>query len=285
MRQTFLERSVGEYTGDGSSIVSVREARDETVLLLRQTWLGQAVYHRLVTNGFSMSCAHTRLACVHALVCVLADALAPGVPLTRALVMCYGVGVTTGAVIDNDELTSIDVVEISPGRRGDERSHLSAEAPSAPRSARAAPSRGLRASSLNGPTQIRPDYRRAAAARSRQGPSISTRVNTSTWFTNAWWKAGIVSYWLPIAGDGAYDVAPIVRAFCEVFEDCSLWNGTPLRLDAGRNPTCAWPSLGGIVRREVAESRARRAARRSRVSSCRSRSGRRFLVMLGTYDS
>ena len=23
-----------------------------------------------------------------------------------------------------------------------------------------------------------------------------------------------------------HDVAPIIRAFCDVFEDCSLWNGT-----------------------------------------------------------
>jgi hypothetical protein len=39
---------------------------------------------------------------------------------------------------------------------------------------------------------------------------------------------GIVTYWLPVARRGEYDVKPIIRAFCDVFADCSLWNGTPL---------------------------------------------------------
>jgi hypothetical protein len=39
---------------------------------------------------------------------------------------------------------------------------------------------------------------------------------------------GITTYWLPIARRDEYDVLPIVRAFCDVFDDCSLWNGTPV---------------------------------------------------------
>jgi len=38
---------------------------------------------------------------------------------------------------------------------------------------------------------------------------------------------GTATYWLPVAQNGAHDVAPIIRAFCAVFDDCSLWNGTP----------------------------------------------------------
>jgi hypothetical protein len=40
-------------------------------------------------------------------------------------------------------------------------------------------------------------------------------------------QGGITTYWLPVARRDEYDVMPIIRAFCDVFEDCSLWNGTP----------------------------------------------------------
>src|SRR5207237_8785083 len=36
---------------------------------------------------------------------------------------------------------------------------------------------------------------------------------------------GVATYWLPVARRAEYEIAPIVRAFCDVFEDCSLWNG------------------------------------------------------------
>jgi spermidine synthase len=39
-------------------------------------------------------------------------------------------------------------------------------------------------------------------------------------------EGGVTTYWLPVAQDAIHDVAPIVRAFCDVFTDCSLWNGT-----------------------------------------------------------
>jgi hypothetical protein len=37
---------------------------------------------------------------------------------------------------------------------------------------------------------------------------------------------GIATYWLPAARRGEYDVRSIIAAFCSVFDDCSLWNGT-----------------------------------------------------------
>jgi hypothetical protein len=42
-----------------------------------------------------------------------------------------------------------------------------------------------------------------------------------------------------VARRGEYEVKAIIRAFCEVFQDCSLWNGTPLdwMLVGSRSPT------------------------------------------------
>ncbi len=39
---------------------------------------------------------------------------------------------------------------------------------------------------------------------------------------------GIVTYWLPVHGLLESDSKAIIRAFCNVFEDCSLWNGASL---------------------------------------------------------
>src|SRR6185436_444107 len=50
---------------------------------------------------------------------------------------------------------------------------------------------------------------------------------------------GIATYWLPVARpDPGTDVTSIIRAFCDVFSDCSLWNATPfdLMLAGSRNP-------------------------------------------------
>jgi hypothetical protein len=41
-------------------------------------------------------------------------------------------------------------------------------------------------------------------------------------------QGGMATYWLPVARpDPGTDVNTIVRAFCDVFADCSLWNATP----------------------------------------------------------
>src|SRR6185369_11671451 len=41
-------------------------------------------------------------------------------------------------------------------------------------------------------------------------------------------EGGIATYWLPVARpDPGTDVDTIIRGFCAVFADCSLWNATP----------------------------------------------------------
>jgi hypothetical protein len=55
---------------------------------------------------------------------------------------------------------------------------------------------------------------------------------------------GMTTYWLPVARpEPGADVNTIIRAFCEVFDDCSLWNATPfdLMLVGSRQP--AGPSV------------------------------------------
>jgi hypothetical protein len=41
---------------------------------------------------------------------------------------------------------------------------------------------------------------------------------------------GIVTYWLPLADLSDVSLKAILRAFCDVFDDCSLWNGSGTNL-------------------------------------------------------
>ena len=65
-------------------------------------------------------------------------------------------------------------------------------------------------------------------------------------------EGGMTTYWLPVGRPNpGTDVDTIVRAFCDVFEDCSLWNATPfdLMLVGSRHAT-AWqtPALQARLR-------------------------------------
>src|SRR5207244_911749 len=55
MRGRYFLRAAAPYAADGSEIVATREGRSETIFLMQQQWMGQPVYNRLVTNGFSMT--------------------------------------------------------------------------------------------------------------------------------------------------------------------------------------------------------------------------------------
>src|SRR5262249_18420750 len=44
-------------------------------------------------------------------------------------------------------------------------------------------------------------------------------------------EGGITTYWLPVGRpDPGTNVTSIMRAFCDVFTNCSLWNATPFDL-------------------------------------------------------
>src|SRR5258705_7699267 len=55
---------------------------------------------------------------------------------------------------------------------------------------------------------------------------------------------GIVTYWLPLADLGDTSSKAILRAFCDVFDDCSLWNGSGTNLMMVGSRTA--PRLGSV---------------------------------------
>ncbi len=112
MARTYIPLSVRQFTADGSKIAAVREGPTETSVALRLDWLAQPVYHRLVTNGFTMSGTGSP-AKRYMRLYAFWPAIVRAAPLRRALVISYGVGVTAKAARDLESLQHIDVVDIS----------------------------------------------------------------------------------------------------------------------------------------------------------------------------
>ena len=201
---------------------ALREGPTETAAYLETDYAGQPYLYRLFTNGYSMSATTFPSKRYMSAFVYLPLALRPNAK--SALLISYGVGVTAKRLAEAEPLQSIDVVDISrnilelgalawPGETnplrdprvnahvedgrffllGTDRKFdlITAEPP---------PPKGLGIVNL---------YTREHFA------LIHDRLN----------DGGIASYWLPAYQMLEGDNQGIVRAFCDVFEDCSLWNG------------------------------------------------------------
>jgi spermidine synthase len=114
MRRQYLPLAAERWTQDGAQLVAAREGLTETIEYLRKDLWGEPVFHRLVTNGFSMSSSHFSSARYMQLFVYWPIAVRP--EAKRALLISYGVGRTARALADTRSLESIDIVDISPAR-------------------------------------------------------------------------------------------------------------------------------------------------------------------------
>ena len=229
MRERHFVRVASAYATDGSTVVATREGPSETILLMQQTWLGKPVYHRLVTNGFSMSGTAVPGMRYMRYFAYL-PALVHATPLRSALVVCYGVGVTARAVTDIQSLETIDIAEISRDVvamsdiiYAQERHPLHD-----PR---------VRLHIEDGRYFLETTRERYDLITGEPPPPRTpgaVNIYTREYFRlihDRLNEGGMATYWVPVARPqpGA-DVDTIIRAFCDVFADCSLWNATPFDL-------------------------------------------------------
>jgi spermidine synthase len=191
--------------------------------------MGEPVYSRLVTNGFSMTgTAVPGLRYMR----YFADwpMLLHNGPIRHALLVCYGAGVTAGAILDNPAIESLDIAEISAdivamsdvmyeGVRHplhDPRVRLHLE-----------DGRFFLAS-----TDTKFDLITGEPPPPRTPGAVN--IYTREYFQLIYDRlaeGGIATYWLPVARpEPGTDVDTSLKAFCEVFADCSLWNATPFDL-------------------------------------------------------
>jgi predicted membrane-bound spermidine synthase len=226
MVSRYLARAAAPWASDGSRVVSVREGLTETILWLRRDFWGEPVSHRLLTNGISMSSSDPINARYMKLFAYLPQALRP--EARDALLISYGVGMTAQALTDSPTLTSIDVVDISreilstgrivfPGQPyplDDPRVRVHVE--------------DGRFFLLAAPRQYDIITGEPPPPKSAGIVSLYTREYFALLRSRL--KAeGVATYWLPVVQLGPSDAWAITRAFCEVFDDCTLWTGSGLQ--------------------------------------------------------
>ncbi|MGC4084903.1 MAG: hypothetical protein QM736_23010 [Vicinamibacterales bacterium] len=227
--QRYFLRAGAAYADDGSTIVATREGAGETLFVMQQRWLGRPVYSRLVTNGFSMSGT-----ALQGQRYMRAFAYYPMLfhdgPIRKALVICYGVGVTVGAVTDIPSVESIDVAEIS-------RDIVAMSGAIHEPGARPLDDPRIRLHIEDGRFFLQSTATRFDLITGEPPPPRTpgtVNIYTREYFDlvkNRLAEGGIASYWVPVARPNpGTDVNTIIRAFCDVFSDCSLWNATPYDL-------------------------------------------------------
>jgi predicted membrane-bound spermidine synthase len=204
-------------------IVAVREGRIETIVYLEKELDGEPVSHQLLTNGFSMSATSSfgrRFMRLYVFwpVALRADP-------KRALVISFGAGSTVKGLVETRSVEHIDVVDISrailelsdlvypdPDEHplNDPRVHVHIE---------------------DGRYFLQAtDGRYDIITADPPPPKNAGVVNlyTQEYFQLIYDRlneGGITTYWLPAHNTLESDAKAIIRGFCEVFEDCSLWAG------------------------------------------------------------
>ncbi|MBW2292506.1 MAG: fused MFS/spermidine synthase [Deltaproteobacteria bacterium] len=200
----------------------VIESPSQTLMYIEQRILGEVHSHRLVTNALSMAGSHVSARRYSKLYVYLPVAIHPDPK--NALVISFGLGSTAKALTDTAAFEHIDVVDISKDIL--ERSSVVYADDENP---------------LHDPrVEVHvEDGRYFLQATDRRfdlitgeppPPGAAGVVNlyTREYFElvhDRLAEGGIVSYWLPIHAVPEQAARAILRSFCDVFDDCSLWNG------------------------------------------------------------
>lgn len=206
-------------------LIETREGLTETVFYYRDELYGAPYYYRLVTNGFSMSGTNVLAKRYMKLFVYLPLALKG--EARNALLISYGVGSTAKALTDSASLSEIDVVDISrdilemsrivyadnENPLHDARVHVYVE---------------------DGRFFLNATGKRYDLITSEPPPpKIAGIVNlySQEYFElirSRLTRGGYATYWLPVHDLEPLDTLSITKAFCNAFQDCSLWAGAGL---------------------------------------------------------
>ncbi len=223
MRDHFVRRAAGPFLASGIRIEAYREGLTETVTyLVRELW-GEATSHRLLTNGFSMSGSHFASARYMGFFVYWPVAVHPAPK--QALLISYGVGLTAKALTGTEALGSVDVVDTSKDIL--ELGRVLFPRPGTfplddPR---------VRVHVEDGRFfLLTTDKSYDIITAEPPPPKCAGIVNL---YSREYFElirkrlapGGITTYWLPVYQLEAAESKAVIRGFCDVFEDCSLWTG------------------------------------------------------------
>lgn len=237
MEKNLLQVPVKRYLREDTAgrLAGVREGLTETVLYFETLMFGKPVFYTMLTNSYSMSGTRNGLRRYMKLYVYWPMAVHPN--LKRALLICYGVGNTAKAMTDSKGIETIDVVDISRDV--------------------------MEMNNIVYPNKVdRPLYDPRVRVHIEDGryflqttgqrfdlitaePPPPGIAGVENLYTREYFhliydrlaEGGIVTYWLPLHALSDVSTKAVLRAFCDVFEDCSLWNGmgTSLMMVGTRN--------------------------------------------------
>ena len=228
MKKTFIPIPVKRWfvppkAGINYKIASVREGLTSTIIYLEAVMLGRPVSYVMFTNSHSMSQSSFDARRYMKLFLYWPEAVHP--KLKHALLICFGVGNTAKALTDTKSLDSIDVVDIS-------RDVLTMNRVIYPNKAHSPLSDPrVRVHIEDGRYFLQTTAERFDLITGEPPPPQAAGVvnlYTREYFQlmyNRLSEGGMVTYWLPLNLLTDVSTKAILHAFCDVFKDCSLWNG------------------------------------------------------------
>jgi spermidine synthase len=225
MGKRFLQVPMKRYLrrDAAAKVAAVREGLTETIIYLKTLILGKPVSYRLLTNSFSMAATNYTEQRYQKLYVYWPMAVHPN--LKRALLIAFGVGNTAKAMTDSKSLETIDVVDIS-------RDILEMSSVVYPDNAdNPLHDPRVRVHIEDGRYFLQTTDQRFDLITGEPPPPGEAGVEnlySREYFQliyNRLAEGGIVTYWLPLADLTDVSTKAILRGFCDVFEDCSLWNG------------------------------------------------------------
>ena len=207
----------------GGRLLQAREGMVQTTFYLVNEFQGEPEHYTLATNSYSMSGTASHGARYMRLFAYLPAAFHPRIE--SALVICFGVGVTASAVADLPDVKTIDIVDVS-------RDILVMSDIAYPDKQRH-PLRDPRVAVHleDGRFFLQQTARRFDLITGEPPPPKIAGV--ASLYTREYFQllhdrlnpGGLATYWLTTSELWATDAMAIIRAFCDVFDDCSLWYG------------------------------------------------------------
>lgn len=216
----------GKWRYPGGQLIHSQEELNATLQYFQYDYLDEPISFRLVTNSYSMSSTDLFSKRYMKLFVYLPYLLHPNIE--KVLQISYGVGNTAEAVVSLDSVSQFDVVDIS----GDilELSSLIHSATGV------FPLQDKRTTTHVEDGRFYLQTREETYDLITGEPPPPKLAGVANLYTLEYFElirqrlnsGGLVTYWLPVHNLFPRDSLAIIRAFCDVFEDCSLWNAGAL---------------------------------------------------------